>query len=156
MTSHRAPTVHGERSPAAIRIAFVCTANSARSQMAEGLARAILPDSVEVASAGTFAWRVHPMAIEVMAERGIDISQQRSKSVEELEGEFDYVITLCDSAAAACPILQGRRARLHWPFRDPVEFAMDEQKEAFRIVRDLIEERIREWAQETFTAEAAW
>ncbi len=145
MTSDRAP---------AVRIAFVCTANSARSQMAEGLARAILPDNVEVASAGTFAWRVHPLAIEVMAERGIDISRQRSKSVEELEGEFDYVITLCDSAAATCPNLQGKRARLHWPFPDPVASDRENQKEAFREVRNLIEERIRHWARETFPAEA--
>ena len=155
MTSHRAPTARDKPAPTAIRVAFVCTANSARSQMAEGLARAILPENVEVASAGTFAWRVHPMAIEVMAERDLDISQQRSKSVEQLEGEFDYVITLCDSAAAACPNLQGRRARLHWPIPDPVACAMDEQKDAFRKTRDMIEERIREWAGETFTGEAA-
>ncbi len=138
----------------AVRIAFVCTANSARSQMAEGLARATLPDNVEVASAGTFAWRVHPLAIEVMAELGIDISHQRSKPVEELEGEFDYVITLCDSAAAACPNLQGKRARLHWPFPDPAASDRENLKEAFREVRDLIEERIRDWARETFPAEA--
>jgi arsenate reductase len=146
MTPDRARTV---------RIAFVCTANSARSQMAEGLARAILPEHMEVSSAGTFASRVHPLAMEVMAERGIDIRHQHSKSVEELEGEFDYVITLCDSAATACPNLRGKRARLHWPFPDPVEFDLEDQAEAFRLVRDRIEERIRDWAGQTFPAEAA-
>ncbi len=139
----------------AVRIAFVCTANSARSQMAEGLARALLPENMEVWSAGTFASRVHPLAIEVMAERGIDIRHQHSKSVDELEGEFDYVITLCDSAAAACPNLQGKRGRLHWPFSDPVGSDLEDQAEAFRRVRDQIEERIGKWARETFSNEAA-
>ncbi len=139
----------------AVRLAFVCTANSARSQMAEGLARAILPKNIEVASAGTFASRVHPLAMEVMAERGIDIRHQHSKSVEDLEGEFDFVITLCDSAAAACPNLHGKRGRLHWPFPDPVDSDLEDQTEAFRQVRDSIEERIRQWARETFSNEAA-
>jgi arsenate reductase len=148
-----APTVQGKHSRPAVRIAFLCTANSARSQMAEGLARAILPEDFEDASAGTFAWRVHPVAIEVMAERGIDIGGQRSKSVDELDGEFDYVITLCDSAAAACPNLQGKRARLHWPFPDPVAAETETEADAFRQVRDGLEEQIRNWARETFPEE---
>ena len=139
------------------RILFVCTGNTARSQMAEGLARALAAPGVEVASAGTKPnpKGVHPLAIEMLREKGIDASAQRPKHVDDLRGEFDYVITLCDSAATACPNLRGKRARLHWPFPDPVEFDLENQAEAFRRVRDRIEERIRDWAGQTFPAEAA-
>lgn len=129
------------------RILFVCTGNSARSQMAEGLARALVAPGVEVASAGTHPRGVQPLAIEVMRECGIDISQQRSKHIEEVPGEFDYVITLCDDAAKNCPTLPARRARLHWSVLDPGAVPGEEAQRHthFRRVRDEIERRLREW-----------
>ncbi len=130
-----------------VRILFVCTGNSARSQMAEGLARALVAPGVEVASAGTHPQGVQPLAIEVMRECGIDISQQRSKHVEEVPGEFDYVITLCDDAAKNCPTLPARRARLHWSVLDPGAVPGEEAQRHthFWRVRDEIERRLREW-----------
>jgi arsenate reductase len=101
------------------RIVFVCTGNSARSQMAEGLARTLAAPGVEVASAGTHPVAVNPLAVEAMRDRGIDISGQRSKKVDEVPGEFDYVVTLCDDAAGSCPALAARRVRLHWSLPDP-------------------------------------
>ncbi|WP_052889478.1 arsenate reductase ArsC [Thermogemmatispora carboxidivorans] len=134
------------------RVLVLCTANSARSQMAEGLLRTLAGDQLEVASAGIAPSRVHPLAQRVMAERGIDISAQRAKSVDEFRGQsFDVVITVCDQAAEQCPIFPGKAQRLHWGFPDPaaVTGSEEEQLAAFRAVRDGLEQRIREWlAQE--------
>lgn len=127
------------------RVLFLCVANSARSQMAEGLARRILGDGVEVLSAGSRPTRVNPCAIEVMAEIGIDISGRRSKSVDEIDTEgLDLVITLC--AEEVCPVLPGRVRRLHWPIPDPASadpaLPPEEMRERFRAARDQIRARI--------------
>jgi len=130
-----------------MRILFVCTANSARSQMAEGLARALATPGVEIASAGTHPAGVNPLAIAVMRDRGIDISAQRSKRVEDVPGPFDYVITLCDDAAQNCPFVPARRERLHWGLPDPAASPGEETARlaSFRAVRDEIERRLRAW-----------
>ena len=132
------------------RILFVCTGNSARSQMAEGLARALAAPDVEVASAGTHPGGVSPFAIEALRERGLDISSHWSKGLEDVPGEFDYVITLCDSAARECPVLPARRRRLHWSVTDPGAGAGDDAQllARFRQIRDDIERRLREWLAE--------
>lgn len=128
---------------------FVCTGNVARSQMAEGLARALAVPGVEVASAGTQPnpRGIHPLAVEMLCEKGIDAAGQRSKHLDELAGEFDYVITLCDSAAQECPNYPARRARLHWSIPDPVLAGDDpaRQRAYFREIRDDIERRLRDW-----------
>jgi arsenate reductase len=127
------------------RILVLCTGNSARSQMAEGLLRHEGGERFEVFSAGTKPSQVRPEAIAVMDEIGIDISHQRSKSVEEFVGmELDYVITVCDNAKESCPIFPGQTRRLHWPFEDPaaVEGTDVVKKAAFRRIRDQIHGRI--------------
>ena len=129
------------------RVLILCTGNSARSQMAEGLLRHLSPqDRFEVFSAGTEPSRVNPLAIEAMREMGIDISGQRSKSVDEFRGqEFDYVITVCDQAAENCPVFPGKAERIHWSFDDPAAVEGDEgaRLAVFRRVRDEIEGRLR-------------
>src|SRR5262245_59507982 len=123
------------------RALILCTGNSARSQMAEGLLRNMARGRFEVASAGVSPTQVRPEAIEVMREIGIDISQQRSKSVDEFAGEeFDYVITVCDNAREQCPIFPGKTQRIHWSFEDPatVEGEWYQRLEVFRKVRDEI------------------
>ena len=135
------------------RILFVCTGNSARSQMAEGLARALAAPRVEAASAGTQPnpKGIHPLAVEAMRERGIDISEGRSKRLDDVPGEFDYVITLCDAAAQNCPSVPARRARFHWPLPDPALATGEDARRLafFREIRDDIERRLRQWmAQE--------
>lgn len=127
------------------RVLILCTGNSARSQMAEGLLRHDGGDRFEVFSAGTKPSRVRPEAIEVMRELGIDISGHRSKSVDEFSGqEFDYVITVCDNANESCPVFPGRTRRVHWRFEDPAEVKGDEATRVavFRRVRDEIRERL--------------
>lgn len=115
------------------RLLVLCTANSARSQMAEGLFRAKLGEGWEVCSAGARPTRVRPEAIEVMAEKGIDLSGHRSKSTGEFLGqEFDYVVTVCDNARDACPVFPGRAERIHWSLPDP------EGLDGFRAVRDRL------------------
>lgn len=124
-----------------IRVLFICTHNSARSQMAEGLLRHIGGDAFECHSAGTEATFVRPQAIKVMSELGIDISAQESKVLDRYIGEpFDYVITVCDEANEACPTFHGADHRLHWSFRDPsrAEGSDEERLEVFRSVRDEI------------------
>ena len=141
-----------------VRILFVCTGNSARSQMAEGLARALAVPGVEVASAGTHPAGVSPFAIEALRERGLDISSHRSKRIEDVPGEFDYVITLCDSAARECPNVSARKRRLHWSIPDPGSLAGGESelRVAFSRIRDDIERRLRQWlAEEELLREAA-
>ena len=121
-------------------VLILCTGNSARSQMAEGLLRHEAGDRFDVYSAGTKPTIVRPEAIAVMAELGIDISGHRSKSVDDFAGrELDYVITVCDNAREACPIFPAKTQRMHWPFKDPATI------EAFRKVRDQIRERVRMW-----------
>ena len=127
------------------KILIVCTGNSARSQMAEGLLRHEGGDRFEVFSAGTKPSQVRPEAIAVMNEIGIDISPQRSKSVDEFLGQpLDFVITVCNSANETCPAFPGEVKRLHWPFDDPaaVEGSEEVRKAAFRRIRDQIHGRI--------------
>lgn len=133
------------------RVLILCTGNSARSQMAEGLLRQDAGDSFEVFSAGVKSSFVRPQAIEAMREVGIDISSQRSKSVEEfLDEEFDYVITVCDNANQHCPVFPGRAKRLHWSFEDPAAASGDEATKlaVFRRVRDEIRQQLRTWVSE--------
>ena len=127
------------------RVLFLCTHNSARSQMAEGLLRAYGSDQFAVFSAGTEATRVRPEAIVVMREIGIDISGQSSKTLEGyLDQPFDLVITVCDAAAESCPVFMGAKQRLHWSLPDPsaVEGSEAQRLDAFRSVRDAIRDRI--------------
>ena len=131
----------GER----LRVLFLCTHNSARSQMAEGLLRHLGGDRFEVYSAGTEATHVRPLAIEAMHELGIDIAGQQSKTLERyIEQPFDKVITVCDQANEACPVFFGARERLHWSFPDPSKAtgSEDEQLAVYRAVRNAIRERI--------------
>ena len=130
------------------RVLILCTGNSARSQMAEGLLRQDAGDSLEVFSAGVKSSFVRPQAIEAMREVGIDISGQHSKSVEEfLDEEFDYVITVCDNANEQCPIFPGRTKRIHWSFEDPAAASGDEAAKlaVFHRVRDQIRQQLRTW-----------
>jgi len=126
------------------RVLFLCTGNSARSQMAEGLLRDLAGDRFEVLSAGTIASFVRPQAIAVMNELGIDISNHRSKSVDEfLNSDFDYVITVCDHANQHCPSFPGPVERIHWSVDDPVGSGSGaEDLMAFRRARDELRERI--------------
>ena len=128
------------------RVLILCTGNSARSQMAEGLLRALGGDRVEVFSAGTKPGTVRPEAIAVMSEIGIDLSGHRSKHVREFDGQhFDYVITVCDNANESCPIFPGNTERIHWSFPDPaaIEGTEIERLAAFRRVRDALAEKFR-------------
>lgn len=132
-----------------IQVLILCTGNSARSQMAEALLRDIAGDRMDVFSAGSKPSVVNPTAIIAMAERGIDIGGYRSKHLSEfLQQPFDYVITVCDHAAEACPLFPGLARRIHWSFPDPaaVEGTAEEKLAAFRIVRDAIEQQLRSWA----------
>jgi arsenate reductase len=129
-----------------LRVLILCTGNSARSQMAEGLLRHVGGTRYEVFSAGTKPVGMNPVAIEVMREEGIDISKQRSKSVAEFAGqEFATVITVCDNAAEECPVFPGAPQRVHWSLTDPaaVSGTKEEKLEAFRQVRDELERRIQ-------------
>lgn len=124
-----------------IKVLILCTGNSARSQMAEGLLRHEGGDRFVVASAGIEPTQVRPLAIEAMREIGIDISGYRSKSVDEFVGqEFDYVITVCDNANERCPVFPGKTQRLHWSFEDPAGAEGDEatKLDVFRRVRNEI------------------
>ncbi len=127
------------------RVLFICTHNSARSQMAEGLLRHLGNERFEVFSAGTEATLVRPMAIQAMAELGIDISHQHSKTLDRYLGEpLDDVITVCDTAAEACPVFPGATRRRHWSFEDPSKAtgSETEQLKVYRQVRDEIRSRI--------------
>jgi arsenate reductase len=136
--------------PQKIRILVLCTGNSARSQMGEGLFRHEGGGAYEVESAGTNPSHVRPEAIAVMKEIGIDISGHRSKSVSEFDGRrFDYVVTVCDRARDVCPVFPAGTARVHWSFPDPaaVEGSQEERLAAFRSVRDRIREKVRSFLQ---------
>jgi arsenate reductase len=130
------------------RVLILCTGNSARSQMAEGLLRHLAGDRFDVFSAGTRPSVVNALAIQAMTERGVDISQHRSKHMAEYHPQsFDYVITVCDDAAEACPVFPGPAERIHWSFPDPaaVDGEDSARRQAFREARDAIEERLRAW-----------
>ncbi|MBN2078094.1 MAG: arsenate reductase ArsC [Spirochaetes bacterium] len=129
---------------AKLKILFLCTGNSCRSQMAEGLARALCGNAVEARSAGTAPKGIDPRAVTAMAEIGIDISGQRSRHVSEFTGiEFDYVVTLCGGAAETCPVFPGKTKVVHVGFEDPPELAKGAASEGealahYRRVRDEI------------------
>ncbi|MEK7774792.1 MAG: arsenate reductase ArsC [Candidatus Zixiibacteriota bacterium] len=134
-----------------MRILILCTGNSCRSQMAEGFVRHFLKGNGEVASAGLEPKGVHPLAIRVMGEIGIDISHHNSRHLSEYTGrQFDYVITVCDNAAERCPVFSGNAQRLHWPFEDPAAIKGSEWEilEAFRRIRDQIGEKVKAWCNE--------
>jgi arsenate reductase (thioredoxin) len=133
------------------RVLVLCTGNSARSQMGEGLFREEGGGAYEVSSAGTKPSRVRPEAIAAMREIGIDISGHRSKSVEEFAGQaFDFVVTVCDSARDACPIFPGATERIHWSLEDPaaVEGSEEERLAAFRRIRDQLRDRVKTFVRE--------
>ncbi len=127
-----------------LKILFLCTGNSCRSQMAEGWARQLKADELEAWSAGIETHGLNPSAIEVMAEAGVDMSRHQSQHVDELQGiDFDYVVTVCDNAAASCPHFSGSANVIHQPFDDPPRLAQDaatpeESLAHYRRVRDEI------------------
>ena len=130
-----------------LRVLFLCTHNSARSQMAEGLLRHLAGDRYEAHSAGTEAMQVRPLAIRTMAELGIDISGQQSKALQRYVNEpFDAVITVCDDANEACPVFPGARRQLHWSLPDPAKATGTEAEQLvfYRAVRDAIRGRIEQ------------
>ena len=129
------------------KILFICTGNSIRSQIAEGLMKALGGKEWKVQSAGTISSYVYPLAIRVMEEIGIDISHQTSKSVDKfVNEEFDTIITLCDNAAASCPTFPGQGRRIHWSIEDPVGAigSTEERLVLFRKVRNEVKKRIEE------------
>lgn len=131
-----------------MKVMFLCTGNSCRSQMAEGIARELGRGVLEPYSAGLMAAGVHPRAIAVMKELGIDISGQRSKVIDErLLDTMDVVVTLCDNAAEACPLTPAKIKRLHWPIKDPVGTTGTEAEimRDFRRARDEISKKIRDF-----------
>ena len=139
--------MEGDRRSGKQRVLFLCTHNSARSQMAEGLLRTLAGDRFEAMSAGTEATHVRPLAIRAMRELGVDISGQESKTLDRyLREPFDYVITVCDDANEACPFFPGAANRLHWSFEDPsrAKGSEEERLAVFRSVRDRIRQRIED------------
>ncbi len=131
-----------------LQVLILCTANSARSQMGEGLLRSLAGESVDVFSAGARPSKVNPFAIEAMRERGIDISAHTSDDLKQyLTKEFDYVITVCDRAAETCPMFPGAAERIHWGFPDPGAVDGDERDilQSFITVRDGMEDKLSEW-----------
>jgi arsenate reductase (thioredoxin) len=131
------------------KVLFLSSANGARSQMAEAFLRALAADRFEAHSAGSEPHGVHTMAVVVMAERGIDITEQQAKGLREYmnTAEFDYLITVCDQAEKACPMFPGKGAREYWPLEDAarVEGGQADPLAAYRDVRDQIETRVRRW-----------
>ena len=145
-----APDVGGEAdgTMTKARVLFLCTHNSARSQMAEGFLRAMGGDRFEIASAGTEATRVHPLAIRAMEEVGISLAGHTSKTFDRFLGQpWDYVITVCDSANERCPASPAKTQRIHWSFDDPSQATGTEEERlgTFRRVRDEIRGRLSAW-----------
>jgi arsenate reductase len=141
-----------------IRVIFVCTGNSARSQMAEAILRREGGDAFEVVSAGVDPRGVHPLTVRVLAEAGIDISGARSKSVNDYLGQpFDYVVTVCDRARESCPYFPGGRETLHWGFDDPAEAEGSEAERlaVFNRVLSEISRRIRTFVPLAVNARAS-
>lgn len=129
------------------KVLFLCTGNSVRSQMAEGWLNKLGARKWKAQSGGVFPSYVHPLAIRVMEEIGIDISQRASKSMNQFLNEtFDYIITLCDEAANSCPAFPGQGKRLHWPFEDPAAAIgpIEERLVVFRRIREEIKRKIEE------------
>ena len=138
-----------------MKVLFLCTGNSCRSQMAEGLVTHDLGDRVQAFSAGLMPSRVHSKAIRVLKEIGIDISHHRSKHFKEFEGQiFDYMITLCDEARVACPVFPGATQQHHFGFTDPVTASGSEDQvlAIFRKVRDEIHKKVIPWLKESLPA----
>jgi arsenate reductase len=136
------------------RVLILCTGNSARSQMAEGLLREMAGDRFEVYSAGVNPSRVRPEAVEAMREVGIDISGHHAKSADEFTGQqFDYVITVCDNAREACPVFPGHAERIHHSFEDPPPPGAADPETTMAIFRRVRDE-IRDWTQK-FIAKSA-
>jgi arsenate reductase (thioredoxin) len=137
------------------RVLILCTGNSARSQMAEGLLRHDAGETFDIESAGTKPGFVRPEAIAVMKELGIDISGHRSKNVDEFHGQqFDYVITVCDNARESCPVFFGAAQRLHRDFEDPAALTGSEEERlaGFRRVRDELRTYLAQFARSSSTA----
>ncbi len=132
-------------SPSPIRVLFLCTHNSARSQMAEGLLRKLGGDQIEVFSAGSEPTAIHPLTIKVLSKIGIDLSQHRAKHFDEFLGEnFDYIITVCDRVREVCPVFPGDPEQIHWSFPDPaaIEGGPQSQENAFQDTARLLKVRI--------------
>ncbi len=134
------------------KVLFLSSANSARSQMAEAFLRALAGDAFEAYSAGSVPRDLHPLAVAAMAERGIDMSGQRPKGLQEFMGRtrFEFLITVCDRAEKECPMFPGVGAREYWPLEDPdrVKGSDEERLVEFREARDHIEARVRRWLTE--------
>ena len=140
------------------RVLFLCTHNSARSQMAEGFLRALAGDRFEVASAGAEARGVNPLAVRAMHEVGVDITRQSSKTLDRyLNDAWDHVVTVCDSANEACPVFPRAVTRAHWSFDDPsaAQGTEEQRLDVFRRVRDEIRGRIEAWLQQPTAAASA-
>jgi arsenate reductase len=136
-----------------IKVLFLCTSNSCRSQMAEAWLRELGGEGFTVFSAGLEPHGVHPLTIKVMEEAGCDMSGHRSKHLDEFVGEvaFDFLITVCSNADERCPVFPGMGERLHWPFEDPAGFKGPEEQQLafFRQVRDQIKDKIQGWLDAT-------
>jgi arsenate reductase (thioredoxin) len=133
------------------RVLILCTHNSARSQMAQGLLHWLAPERYDALSAGTHPTQQNPLAVKAMAELGINIVPQGVHALGDYVGQpFDLVITVCDQAAEECPVFPGAVRQFHWGFTDPslVQGTEDERLEAFRHTRDLIEARLQQWLSE--------
>jgi arsenate reductase len=134
------------------KVLFLCTGNSARSQMAEAFLRKQASDRFEVFSAGLEPKGIHPLTVRVMQEKGISLKGQTSKPLSTYMGKvnFDWLITVCDNADKNCPFFPGMGSRLHWPFEDPAASSGTEEEKLakFRLVRDAIEGKIKEWLAE--------
>ena len=141
----------------AYRVFFICTGNSARSQMAEGLANHFGAGILEAQSAGTYPVGVNSYAVAVMRERGIDISKHYSKRIDEVPGPFDLVITLCDNAALLCPVSVREYPMEHWSTPDPtfVPGGPTKVHQAFRDIRDRLEQQIRDLMARVESEQAA-
>lgn len=136
---------------APIKVLFLCTGNSCRSQIAEGWLRQLGGDQFEVFSAGLEPHGVNPNTVTVMEELGIDMSKHRSKHIDEYIGkiDFDFLITVCGNADERCPYFPGMGTRIHWPFEDPAAFegSEDEKLDFFRKIRDQIRDKIQSWLE---------
>ncbi|MCY3781196.1 MAG: arsenate reductase ArsC [Chloroflexi bacterium] len=133
-----------------VKVLILCTANSARSQMGEGLLRHLAGDAIDVFSAGAKPSSVNPYAVQAMNERGIDISNHSSEHVGQyLDMSFDYVITVCDNAAENCPVFPGPAKRIHWSFPDPTAVSGDDAAilASFVEVQNGLEVKLRDWLQ---------
>ena len=135
-----------------LRVLFLCTGNSARSQMAEALLRKLAGDRYEVHSAGLEPTVIHPLTVKVLEEIGIDASKQYAKPLTDYLGKthFSYLITVCSKAEERCPIFPGVGQRLHWPFEDPAAFEGNEEEKLafFRSIRDQIQAKVQHWLSE--------